>query len=47
MAYLVSLSIITIIKSYLSLVTRLTNRGSFIIKSIVISFYNMSRTLVN
>jgi len=45
--YLVSLSIITIIESYLLLVTRLTNRGSFIIKSIVTSFYNVSRTSVN
>jgi len=47
MAYLVSLSTITIIESYLSLITGLTNRGNFIIKSIVTSFYSISGTSIN
>jgi len=44
---LVSLSIITIIKLYLLLVTRSTNGSNLIIKSIITSFYSISRTLVN
>ncbi len=45
MAYLVSLSIITIIESYLSFITGSTNRGSFTTKSIITSFHGVSGTL--
>ncbi len=45
--YFVNLSIITIIKSKISFVTRSLNFNILIIKSIITSFYNISRTGVN
>ncbi len=47
MAYFVNLLTITIIKSKTSFVTGSVDLGSLIIKSIVTSFYSVSRTGAN